>query len=66
MLIMKSRKIKTTEGIDFQTQERIRTIGEKENYNYLGILEGSHNQTSGNERENKKIVPKKNEKTTQY
>ena len=27
------------EGIEVPNQERIRTLGEKENYKYLGILE---------------------------
>ena len=27
------------EGIEMSNQERIRTLGEKENYKYLGILD---------------------------
>ena len=30
---------KITEGIELSNQERIRTLGEKETYKYLGILE---------------------------
>ena len=41
MLIMRSGKWQTTEGIELPNQERIRTRGEKENYKYLGILETS-------------------------
>ena len=32
-------KKKGTEGIEIPNQERIRTLGEKETYKYLGILE---------------------------
>ena len=38
---MKSGKREITEGIDIRTQESIRTLGEKENYKYLGILEAN-------------------------
>ena len=39
MLIIKSGKREITKGIELPNQERIRTLGEKENYYYLGILE---------------------------
>ena len=39
ILIMISAKRETVEGIELQNSERIRTLGEKENYKYLGILE---------------------------
>ena len=39
MLIMRSRKRQMTEGIERPNQEKIRTLGEKETYEYLGILE---------------------------
>ena len=39
VLIMKSGKRQIIEGIDVPNQERIRTLGKKENYKYLGILE---------------------------
>ena len=39
MLIMRSGKRQMTEGIELPNQERIRTLGEKETYKYLGILE---------------------------
>ena len=39
MLIMKSGKRQIIEGTELSNQERIRTLGEKENYRYLGILE---------------------------
>ena len=39
MLIMKSGKRKTTEKRRLRNQESIRTLRDKENYQYLGILE---------------------------
>ena len=39
MLIMRSGKGQMTEGIELPNQKRIRTLGEKETYKYLGILE---------------------------
>ena len=39
MLIIKSEKRRMTEGIELWNQEKIRTLGEKETYKYLGILE---------------------------
>ena len=39
MLIMKSEKRHMTEGMELLNREKIRKIGEKETYKYLGILE---------------------------
>ena len=39
MLVMKSGKRHMTEGIKLPNQEKTRTLGEKESYKYLGILE---------------------------
>ena len=39
MLIMKSGKTETTEGIELSTQKITRTFGEKENCKYSGIIE---------------------------
>ena len=39
MLVMKSGKQHMTEGFELQNQVVIRTLGEKETYKYLGILE---------------------------
>ena len=36
---MKSGKWHLTDGIELPNQEKIRTLGEKETYQYLGILE---------------------------
>ena len=48
-------------GIELPNQECIRTFGEKESYKYLWIME-AYQQTSEDEGNNKKRVPKKNEK----
>ena len=39
MQIMKSEKRHITNGMELLSQEKIRTIGEKKTYKYLGILE---------------------------
>ena len=39
MLIMKSGKRESTEGVQLKIRERIRTLNEKEDYKYLGNLE---------------------------
>ena len=39
ILIMKSGKGHMTDGIELLNQDKIRTLGEKETYKYLGILE---------------------------
>ena len=39
MLIMKSGKRHLTNGMELPNQEKIRSLGEKETYKYLGILE---------------------------
>ena len=39
MLVMKSGKRYLTDGIESPNQDEIRTLGEKETYKYLGILE---------------------------
>ena len=38
MLAMKSSKRHLTGGIEVPNQDKIRTLGEKETYKYLGIL----------------------------
>ena len=38
MLVMKSGKRHLTDGMEVPNQEKIRTLGEKETYKYLGIL----------------------------
>ena len=44
ILIMKSGRKKTGERIELPNQESAKTVGEKENYEYLGIME--ENSTS--------------------
>ena len=39
LLVMKSGKRHQTDGIELPNQNKIRTLAEKENYKYLGILE---------------------------
>ena len=39
VLVMKSRKRHITDGMELLNKEKIRTLGEKETYKYLGILE---------------------------
>ena len=42
MLIMKSGKQHMTNGMELPNQKKIRTLGEKETYKYLGILEADN------------------------
>ena len=53
MLTMKRGKRQITERIELPNQERIRTVGERENYKQSGILGSGHHQTSGDERKKK-------------
>ena len=39
MLVIKSGKRHITDGIELPNQDKIKTLGEKEAYKYLGILE---------------------------
>ena len=39
MLVIKSVKQHLTDGMELPNQDKIRTLGEKETYKYLGILE---------------------------
>ena len=58
ILIVKGRKQKMTEWIEQpkKKKEKIRTLGVKENYKYLGILE--------DERKKLRWIPLENEKIT--
>ena len=47
---IKSEKRQMTEGIELPNQEKIRTIGEKEIYKYLGILEAGTKQADMKEK----------------
>ena len=39
MLVMKNGKQNLIDGMKLPNQDKIRTLGEKESYKYLGILE---------------------------
>ena len=39
ILVIKSSKRHLTDGMELRNQDKIRTLGEKETYKYLGILE---------------------------
>ena len=39
MIVMKSGKRHLTDGMELRNRDKIRTLGEKETYKYLGILE---------------------------
>ena len=49
---MKSEKREITEGIEIPNQESIRTLGEKENYKYLEILEADNIKQIGDRKNN--------------
>ena len=42
ILIMKSGKRHLTDGMELPNEDKIRTFGEKETYNFLGILEADN------------------------
>ena len=56
---MKSGKRHSTVGIKLPNQEKIRTLGEKETYKYLRILE-VYTIKLADERKIKKGIPKEN------
>ena len=58
ILIMKSRKWQVIEGIELSNQGKTRTLGEKETYQYLGIL-------AAEMKEKLERIPQENEKTTE-
>ena len=59
MLMMKSGKRQITKGIELPTQERIRTIGRKENYMYLGILKADTIKKAEMKEKKNKRLPQK-------
>ena len=52
-------------GMELPSQEKIRTLREKENAQILRNIRNRHHQTSGDERKNFKRVSQKNKKATQ-
>ena len=62
---MKSRKRQRTEGIELPNQEKISTLGEKETYKFLEILEANAIKQAAMKEKNYSFwIPKENEKTT--
>ena len=59
---MKSGKRKITAGIELLNHERIRTLGEKENYKYLGILEADTTKQAEMKKKNRKEYLKRTRK----
>ena len=59
MLIMKSGKRHLTDRMELPNQDKIRTLGEKETYKYLGILEADTIKRE-NERKNSKRISQEN------
>ena len=62
MLIMKSGKRESINGIELPNQNKINSLGEKENYKYLGILEADTIKYADITEQIQKRIPKENEK----
>ena len=60
---MRSGKKQITEGIELPEQERNRTLGEKETYQYLGILEADTIKPMEMNEKSKRRVSQTNQKT---
>ena len=60
MLIMKSRKLQMIERIELPNQDKTRTLGEKETYKYLEILEADTMEQA----EMKEKIPKEYRRRT--
>ena len=58
-LVMKCSKRHGTDEMELPNHNKVRTLGEKETYKYLGILEANSIKTSGNERQNSKRIYQK-------
>ena len=63
MLVMKSGKRHMTVGVELLNQQVLRTLGEKETYKYLGILEAGTKLVEIKENNFKRVV-QKNQKIT--
>ena len=61
---MKSGKRQMTKGIKLLNQQKIKALGEKETYKYLGILEAETKRQVEMKGKKLKRVPQENEKTT--
>ena len=64
MLIIKKGERKIMDGIQLPNKDTIKTLGEKESYKYLGILEADIiKQTEMKGKVKKKRIPQENKKT---
>ena len=61
---MKIGKRQMTEGVELPNQEKLKTLGEKETYKYLGILEADTIKQVEMKETNEKRVLQKNQKIT--
>ena len=64
MLIMKSGKWHTMEGVERPSQVKIRTLGKKETFKYLGILDADTIKQIEMKEKNEEIISQNNQKTT--
>ena len=64
MLIMKRGKRYMTEGMELQNQGKIRTLGEKETYEDLRILEANTIKQGEMKEKNQKRISQVNSKTS--
>ena len=62
MLVMKSGKRHLTDGMELPNQDKIRTLGEKETYKYLGILEDDNIKQVEMKEKIKKEYPRRTRK----
>ena len=62
MLVMKSGKRHQTDGMELPNQDKIRTLGEKETYTSLGLLEADSNKQVDIKEEIKKEYLRRNRK----
>ena len=61
---MKSDRRHITDGMELPNQEKIRTLGEKEIYKYLGILEATTIKQAEIKEKNWERVSQENQKAT--
>ena len=64
MLVMKSGKRPRSDGMELPNQDKIRTLGEKETYKYLGILEADTIKQLEMKKKIQKEISQENSKTT--
>ena len=64
MLVMKSGKRHLTDRMEQLNQDKIKTLGEKENLQILGDIGSWYHQTDGDERKHLERIFRKNQKAT--